>query len=109
MTVLLTGATGLTGRHVLALLAEDDDVVAVGRRDPPAALAARATWVRHDLAAPIDRAALPERVHAVVHLAQSERYRDFPAGAADVFTVNVAAAAALAGYAVAAGARRFVL
>ncbi len=109
MTVLLTGATGFTGHHVLALLAEDHDVVAIARRDPPAALAAHATWIRHDLATALDRGMMPERTQTVVHLAQSERFRDFPAGSADVFAVNVAAAAALADYAQAAGARRFVL
>lgn len=109
MTVLLTGATGLTGRHVLALLAEDHDVVALARRDPPAALAAKATWIRQDLASALDRAVLPQDVQTIVHLAQSDRFRDFPDGAPDVLAVNVAAAAALADYAQAAGARRFVL
>ena len=108
MTVLLTGATGFIGRHVLELL-DDQKVVAIARREPPAVLAGHATWVRQDLAAGLDRAALPERVDVVVHLAQSERYREFPGGAADVVAVNVAAAAALADYAQAAGARRFVL
>ncbi len=110
MTVLLTGATGFIGRHVLALLAETGaDVVALARSEPPAALAGHATWVRQDLAAPLDRAALPERVRTVVHLAQSERYREFPEGVEDVVALNVGAVAALADYARTAGAERFVL
>ena len=109
MTVLLTGATGFTGRRVLALLAEDHDVVAIARAEPPAALAARATWIRQDLSSALDRRVMPARVETVVHLAQSPRFRDFPDGAADVTAVNVTAAAALADYAQAAGARRFVL
>ena len=109
MTVLLTGATGFIGRHVLALLAEDHDIVVIARRAPDDALAGHATWILQDLAAGLDVTRLPARVDAVVHLAQSERFRDFPAGAVDVVAVNVAAAAALADYAQAAGARRFVL
>lgn len=109
MTVLLTGSTGFIGRHVLALLAQDHDVVAIARRAPPAAVAGDATWILQDLATGLDPARLPPRVDVVVHLAQSERYREFPAGAADVVGVNVAAAAALADYARAAGAGRFVL
>ena len=110
MTILLTGATGFIGRHVLALLAHDDEVVAVTRRAPPAdAGVAGATWILQDLAAGLDRARLPARVDTVAHLAQSDRYRDFPEGVADVMAVNVDAVAALADYAQSAGARRFVL
>lgn len=109
MTVLLTGATGFVGRHVLSLLAAADDIVALARREPPAALAGLATWVRQDLASALDRAALPARIDVVVHLAQSDRYRDFPDGARDVVAVNVDAVAELADYARTAGARRFVL
>lgn len=109
MTVLLTGATGFIGRHLLARLAADHDVVALARGEPPARLAEHATWVRGDLAAGLDTAALPARVDAVVHLAQSDRYREFPAGVGDVVALNVDAVAALADYARAAGASRFVL
>jgi nucleoside-diphosphate-sugar epimerase len=107
--VLLTGATGFIGRHLLPLLAADDEVVAIARGAPPAALAGEATWLAQDLAAGLDASRLPERVDAVVHLAQSDRYRDFPDGSADVVAVNVTAAVALADYARTAGARRFVL
>ena len=111
MTVLLTGATGFIGRHLLQRLAgsQSQEVVAIARAEPPAELAGLATWVRHDLARPLDRAALPAQVDTIVHLAQSPRYRDFPDGAADVFALNVAAPAELLDYARGAGAARFVL
>jgi nucleoside-diphosphate-sugar epimerase len=48
-------------------------------------------------------------VDAVVHLAQSPRYRDFPDGAADVYAVNAAATFELLEYARSAGAGRFLL
>lgn len=85
MTVLVTGATGFIGRHLRL-----EDMVAP----------------RVDLTQPLT--GLPERLDAVVHLAQSRRYREFPDGAGDVVAVNVAATAALADYARRAGARRFV-
>jgi nucleoside-diphosphate-sugar epimerase len=109
MTVLLTGATGFIGRHVLALLAGGHDVAVLARGEPPVELAGLATWIRSDLSGPLDRGALPAQVDTIVHLAQSPRYRDFPKGAADVFALNVAAPAALLDYARAAGAQRFVL
>lgn len=109
MTVLLTGATGFIGRHLLQRLAREQEVVAIARGAPPDDLAGHATWIRHDLARPLERTALPARVETIVHLAQSPRYRDFPDGAADVFALNVAAPAELLDYARAAGAQRFVL
>lgn len=109
MTVLLTGATGFIGRQLLRRLAGEHEVVAVARASPPDDLAGLATWIRHDLARPLDRSVLPASVDTIVHLAQSPRYRDFPDGAADVFALNVAAPAALLDYARGAGAQRFVL
>jgi nucleoside-diphosphate-sugar epimerase len=109
VTVLLTGATGFIGRRVLALLAAEHDVVAIARDAPPPELAPLADWVRQDLSGPLDGAALPARADTIVHLAQSPRYRDFPAGAGDVFALNVAAPAALLDYARGAGTQRFVL
>jgi UDP-glucose 4-epimerase len=109
VTILLTGATGFIGRRLLALLAADDEVVAVARRAPPEAIARGATWVLQDLATGLDPSGLPARVDTVVHLAQSDRYRDFPEGARDIAAVNVAAVVDLLDYARTTGARRFVL
>ena len=64
--------------------------------------------VEHDLATPAGPGILPERIDAVVHLAQSDRYRDFPGGAPDIFAINVRATFELLEYALAAGASRFV-
>jgi nucleoside-diphosphate-sugar epimerase len=109
VTVLLTGATGFIGRHLLQRLAGEHEVVAIARAAPPADLADLATWLHHDLARPLPRTSLPATVDTIVHLAQSPRYRDFPDGAADVFALNVAAPAQLLDYARSVGAARFVL
>ena len=52
---------------------------------------------------------LPSHIDGVLHLAQSHAYRDFPAGAVDMFRVNVASTASLLEYARRAGASRFYL
>jgi nucleoside-diphosphate-sugar epimerase len=65
-------------------------------------------WLAQDLAQPL-RDDLPARLDAVVHLAQSSRYREFPAGGPDMVDVNVACTARLLDLAVRTGASSFVL
>ena len=65
-------------------------------------------WIEHDLVEPLADARLPERIDAVIHLAQSRRYREFPEGARDVFEVNTRSTFELLEYARRAGARSFV-
>ena len=70
-TVLVTGASGFAGGHLLEHLATSHDVVGWARRDPPAALARTARWQKIDL---LDRAAVRSGIgalkpRAVYHLA----------------------------------------
>lgn len=108
MRVLVTGSAGFVGRRVVhAAAARGWTVVAVVRPGgAPVADAART--VEADLAAPGWTAALPDGVDAVVHLAQSRRYREFPAGAEDVRRVNVDATHELVDWAARSGVRAFV-
>jgi nucleoside-diphosphate-sugar epimerase len=108
MRILVTGAGGFLGRHLVARLGHRHELVALTRRPPEPDLRDLASWVTTDLRA-LDVSGLPERVEAVVHLAQSSRYREFPAGAEDMFAVNVASTFALLEYARAASASTFVL
>ena len=96
MRVLVTGATGFLGRHLLPELAERHEVVALARRPVDGI-----ETVVADLAGDFP---VPDGLDAVVHLAQSRRYREWPEGAADVYAVNVNATFRLLGR-----AERFVL
>jgi nucleoside-diphosphate-sugar epimerase len=106
--VLLTGASGFLGTHVATSLVSAAHEVVVASRHPSSGADGR-EWLQLDLARPLAGQDLPAAVDAVVHLAQSARYRDFPAGARDVFEVNVRSTFELLEYAREAGASTFVL
>jgi nucleoside-diphosphate-sugar epimerase len=111
LKILMTGATGFIGRTMLTTLASNGDaceITAVTRRTPPAA-ATGVRWIVADLGVRDWTAALPEAAFdVVVHLAQSEHYRDFPAHAADIVAVNVEATVALAEWATRHAVERFL-
>jgi UDP-glucose 4-epimerase len=106
--IVLTGATGFVGSHVLPMLARSHEVIALARQTRPPVTAPNVTWITTDLAKPLDLAQLPDAVDAVVHLAQSKRYREFPDGAEDVFAVNLQSTFQLLEYARASGASKFL-
>ena len=108
MDVLITGATGFIGRHLIEELTPRHCVYALARRGAQRPGPAGVQWIEHDLSDDLPDT-LPSAVDAVIHLAQSQAYRDFPEGAPDVFAVNVASTFALLDYAQRASARSFVL
>jgi UDP-glucose 4-epimerase len=107
-TILITGASGLVGQAVSARLrGSGQHIAAVVRRRPPGP-AAGADFVITDLADPDFVAMLPRRADAVIHLAQAERYGDFPEAAQEIMAVNVVALTRLLDWARTAGVRSFV-
>jgi nucleoside-diphosphate-sugar epimerase len=108
-TAFVIGGAGFVGRHLVRHLAAHGlRVLATCRLSsvPPAAPGVE--WVPSDLSAADPTAGWPARYDALVYLAQSSRWRDFPAGADDVVRVNVAAVQRAADHARQAGAKRFV-
>jgi nucleoside-diphosphate-sugar epimerase len=103
--IVVTGASGFVGSGVVARLATRADVVAVSRtpREPGAA----GTTHLADLG-PAWADTLPGGADAVVWLAQSRRYREFPEGADDMFRVNEAALLAALEWARRQGVGRFI-
>lgn len=107
MNVLVTGANGLLGRNVVASLRENYEVYALVHNMPLKpfpdvkyyAYDFNTDWTTNDL---------PKDIHTVMHLAQSELFRDFPEHALDVFNVNVTSTVKLLDYARLAGAKKFI-
>ncbi len=104
--VLLTGSTGLVGSALLPRLAARGEVLAMHspERDPRPVEGVR--WIEQDLTQPLSPE-LPDRVDAVIHLAQSRRHREFPEGAIDMHEVNAAATVRLLDYCHRAGGTTF--
>jgi nucleoside-diphosphate-sugar epimerase len=106
---VITGAGGLIGSALVEILASGWEIHAVSRHRP-AKLPARNNLVWHstDVSAAMANGALPEQTDAVIYLAQSEHFRDFPDRALDIFDVNTIAVLRYLDYARRAGARTFV-
>ena len=108
--IIVTGATGLLGSHLLPILKAENDVWAISRNPPSQALEDSITWVQYDLSDSLSglKALLPGRIDAVIHLAQSPFFRDFPENAQHVFNVNVNATMFLLNLALSSGCTHFV-
>ena len=104
----MTGAGGLIGSHAAATWSPESELVAIAREGGRPAPSQVAKSLTMDLSRPLDGKALPGKLDAVVHCAQSSRFREFPGGAADMEAINIRSALDLADYAVGAGARSFV-
>ena len=108
MKVLLTGASGHLGSHVLNKLRQANTVHVACRLSPPCPYPDVA-YHSIDLSRNWSTDGLPERVDAVIHLAQSRYFRDFPRQALDISAVNLSSTVRLLDYAMRAGATRFLL
>ena len=103
--VVITGATGLIGRGLVASMATANEVHCIVRQPQKEK---EIVWHAHDLAQPGELKGLPVRADAVVYLAQSEFFRDFPEKSGEIFQVNTASLLKLLDYARRAGCRKFV-
>ena len=106
-TIVITGPTGLLGKQVIQFLCSSHDVHAMVR-DKSRQVDSRVTKHVIDLSENWSADCLPDQVDIVIHLAQSDRFRDFPDGATDVFKVNIESTARLLDYASRAGCRQFI-
>jgi len=109
MKIVMTGGSGFIGSHVIDALSEEHDLVLLVRKPSPLESRRRVTQVVVDFERETTLSALPDAVDAVIHLAQSEHFREFPDHALDIFRVNTGSTAMLLDYARRAGARTFVL
>src|SRR5689334_14237315 len=108
MKLLVTGAHGFIGNHLIRELQNRHEVFALARKLPPQSTSGPTRWIEQDLNRPLDYARLPQRVDAIIHLAQSEFYKQFPERADDIFNVNTNSTFQLLEYGRKSGAEHFV-
>lgn len=108
MKILVTGANGHLGSRAVKELRIGNEVHAIVRNDPTIALS-DVTYHKIDFTREWSTKGLPDHIDAVIHLAQSRHFREFPQQALEIFQVNVETTTKLLDYALRAGARRFVL
>ena len=68
MRVLVTGANGFIGTHLVQELDANHEVIALARSAPTFVPSPSTRWIEHDLVEPLEAAALPDAVDAVIHL-----------------------------------------
>ena len=105
--ILITGAKGFIGSHLISKLQDRHELFALGRHlnlegQSPV------QWIEQNLVQTLDRSRLPDRLDAIIHLAQSRHYREFPEQAKDIFDVNIHGTFQLLEYARQAGVRCFI-
>lgn len=107
-SVLVTGANGLLGLSVCKLLVSDKyEVFGLVHREPEVKILG-VKYLLIDLETDWHTTAMPKQLDAIVHLAQSAYFREFPDKAMSVFQVNIVSTAKLLDYGRLVGIKSFV-
>lgn len=105
MRILITGATGFIGRHLVTRLAASHEVYALVRQRPATPHPA-VHYCEQDLSQPLDRRYLPTHLDAIIH--QAALIDTTAAAEAAPFLANVVGTWRLLEYAADVGVERFV-
>ena len=103
--VLITGCNGLIGDVLIEQLIGDKELQLYGISR---SINTKVSTIELDLSTNWPDNILPKKIDVVIHLAQSEKFRDFPESADEVFHVNTLSTLKLLEYARKAGAKKFI-
>jgi UDP-glucose 4-epimerase len=102
--VLITGYNGLLGKKLVEKLMDDFSIIGVGRSKSSSISIIQAdlsipNWTSEDF---------PESCDTIIHLAQSDKFRDFPDKVEDVLHVNTLSTIKLLDYARKSNCKKFI-
>lgn len=87
--ILVAGATGFIGSRLVEKLRSESrhEIFALTKtkRDPVNGI----RWIIQDLSKSFDSSLFPKSLDAIIHLAQSKHYKQFPQHADDIFGINI--------------------
>jgi UDP-glucose 4-epimerase len=106
--VLVSGGNGLLGRATIQRLSASYRVTALVRKIPKNPCLG-VNYLEVDLSRDWDISDLPDQCDLIIHVAQSNNYKDFPNSALEVFNVNLTSTLKLLEYGRQAEIQRFVL
>lgn len=107
INILVTGGTGFIGRQLCKQLAKKYRVYATVRSQEHAPFIPGIEWIEWDMSKTV-QINFPRKIDTIIHLAQSEKYRDFPDSARDIMDVNVKSTFELLEYAYKEGVKKFI-
>jgi nucleoside-diphosphate-sugar epimerase len=106
--ILLTGSLGLLGRNVSRRLLSKNFCVHGITSNPSFKSAEKMKIHCVDFASNWSEEILPKKIDAIIHLAQTRNFRNFPNNAIEIFKVNIESTARLLDYAKRAGVKKFI-
>lgn len=107
MRILVTGASGFIGRHLVSRLSDAHELFTVERDPQRAEQNETARVIVMDLGRTLNMSALPAEIDIIIHLAQANV--PFPEAADELWAVNTSTTQQLLDYGRRARARQFVL
>jgi len=108
MKLLITGANGFIGKAMLRGLSETHEIYALVREPSNCEKNEAVQYIQHDFTYKLDIDLLPKNIDAIIHLAQSSQYRNFPDGMSDMSNVNISGLVDILDYARHANCQYFI-
>ena len=106
--ILLTGGSGLLGKALISKLIDSHYEVFCLTKSVQSSHSLGLDYIPIDLSTNWHKDDLPSNISAIIHLAQSRHFREFPQHSDDVFRVNIESTFKLLNFARETGVQKFV-